>query len=200
MGRKLIYFLLCAVAVVMAELSPAYAHHFMDGGVPRFWYEGFLSGLAHPVIGIDHALFVLGVGIFSFWIGRGAFLPLVFIGGTIIGVTMHWNGVAFAHGELMIALSLLLLALLLLGARFWADAHSPLFLLAGVAHGFAYGETIIGSDGAVFVSYMMGFALIQYAMAVMAGSFIHQRPQRRWLMRPYGACVLLFGLFMVMAG
>src|SRR6267378_2162800 len=38
----------------------AWAHHFMDGGLPETFAQGLLSGLGHPVIGLDHAAFIVG--------------------------------------------------------------------------------------------------------------------------------------------
>jgi urease accessory protein len=42
----------------------------MGGDLPETHWLGLLSGLAHPVIGIDHLVFVLGVGIWSALAGR----------------------------------------------------------------------------------------------------------------------------------
>ena len=40
----------------------AWAHHFMDGGLPQTFAQGLLSGLGHPVIGLDHAAFIVAAG------------------------------------------------------------------------------------------------------------------------------------------
>ena len=52
-------------AVVVALLllpRLAWGHHFMDGGMPETFAQGFLSGLGHPVIGLDHAAFIVATG------------------------------------------------------------------------------------------------------------------------------------------
>src|SRR5262249_57584778 len=42
---------------------PAFAHHMMGGRTPSTFMEGLLSGLGHPVIGLDHLAFLLAVGV-----------------------------------------------------------------------------------------------------------------------------------------
>jgi urease accessory protein len=41
-----------------------------------------------------------------------------------------------------------------------------LFVAAGIFHGYAYGESIIGAETTPLVAYMAGFACIQYSVAV----------------------------------
>src|SRR5262244_1869797 len=47
-----------AGALLLAD--PAFAHHLMGGRMPSTFVEGLLSGLGHPVIGIDHLAFLVG--------------------------------------------------------------------------------------------------------------------------------------------
>jgi urease accessory protein len=34
--------------------EPAFAHHLMGGRTPSTFADGLLSGLGHPIIGLDH--------------------------------------------------------------------------------------------------------------------------------------------------
>ena len=54
------------VAATALALLPriAWAHHFMGGGLPQTFTQGLLSGLGHPVIGLDHAAFIVAAGFF----------------------------------------------------------------------------------------------------------------------------------------
>ena len=56
----------------------AMAHHMTGGEVPRSVLGGFLSGLAHPVIGPDHLAFILAVGLIAAAFARGAFFRWFF--------------------------------------------------------------------------------------------------------------------------
>lgn len=46
-------FLLSPLLVLLAP-DAAPAHHLMDGALPATPWQGLLSGLAHPVVGLDH--------------------------------------------------------------------------------------------------------------------------------------------------
>lgn len=63
---------------------PVWAHHPMDGAVPTSAWEGLLSGLAHPVLGLDHLAFLIAAALLAAWSGvsrwRGASLVLAFVG------------------------------------------------------------------------------------------------------------------------
>src|SRR5690606_22587680 len=82
-----------AIAIAACAASQplvAHAHHAMGGALPGNVFEGLVSGLAHPVIGLDHFLFVLTLGIVCFHFGRrvlgiGAFLVAA-LAGTILHV------------------------------------------------------------------------------------------------------------------
>src|SRR5262249_62342369 len=52
-----------ALALAMAE--PAAAHHVMGGVMPTTAMQGLMSGLGHPVIGLDHFAAVVAVGCLS---------------------------------------------------------------------------------------------------------------------------------------
>ncbi|MGZ8211581.1 MAG: HupE/UreJ family protein [Burkholderiales bacterium] len=75
----------------LVSLMPlaAYAHHAMDYEAPTNLFEGFVSGLAHPVIGLDHFLFVIAIGAACYFFGRRAASPALFIAGTIGGTVLH---------------------------------------------------------------------------------------------------------------
>ena len=45
--------------------APAWAHHAMDMALPQTFSQGLLSGLGHPVIGIDHLAAIVGVGMLA---------------------------------------------------------------------------------------------------------------------------------------
>ena len=79
--------------------SPAFAHHAMGGEVPQTLFQGLLSGLAHPVIGIDHLAFIVLVGIAAAASGRVLAAPLAFIAATLAGTAIHLAGVGLPLAE-----------------------------------------------------------------------------------------------------
>ncbi|MFN8984581.1 MAG: HupE/UreJ family protein, partial [Alphaproteobacteria bacterium] len=44
---------------------PAAAHHPMDGAMPETLWQGFASGIGHPVSGLDHLAFLLAAGVLA---------------------------------------------------------------------------------------------------------------------------------------
>ncbi|APB32688.1 hydrogenase accessory protein [Gloeomargarita lithophora Alchichica-D10] len=155
--------LLALIAVVMP--LPALAHHPMDGEMPTTWAQGFLSGLAHPVIGFDHLAFIVAAGLLGVTQGLG--LPVGFVLGGLAGTGLHLASVDLPGVELGIAGSLVLAGILLVQKErfpWWRLALGA--MLVGLLHGYAYGEAIIGAEMTPLMAYLLGFTLIQLAIAL----------------------------------
>lgn len=155
-----------SIGLFMAA-SSSQAHHAMDGATPTTFGEGLLSGIAHPVIGLDHLAFLVVAALISVTL-QGAFrfvVPLAFVGATVAGTLYHLGSANLPMAETVIALSVLLGGLTVLLKR-----HLPALLIGllfagiGIFHGYAYGESIIGAEQTPLLSYLIGFALIQYAL------------------------------------
>ena len=150
----------------------AAAHHAMDGQLPDSLVAGLLSGLGHPVIGWDHLAFVLGIGVLSALAGLGAGPVAVFVAGTVAGCLFHVGGVDLPAAELAIALSILGLAAAI-ALRRGRGPLMPLAMgLAGLFHGYAYGESIVGAEPTPLVAYLAGFAVIQAAIGLGAARLV----------------------------
>lgn len=171
------------LSALMAPL--AFAHHMEDGETPDTLMAGLLSGLGHPVIGLDHLLFVIGVGLAAAAAARPVSLPVIFVGATLLGVGLHVLGVNLPMVEPVIILSVLAVGVLMVAAvdtdfKIWG----ALFAIAGIFHGYAYGEAIVGSEATPLVAYLIGLAIIQSAIgagvALLAGRvFRFGRPALR---------------------
>jgi urease accessory protein len=168
--------------LVLASIQPALAHHVMDRALPATLWQGLLSGLGHPIIGIDHFAFIVGVGLTSYLAGRTALLPLLFVAGTVLGCFGHLQGSDFPGSEAAIALSLVALAAIVgLRSKISAGLIAAFFAGAGTLHGYAYGESIVGAEPAPLGAYIAGFALIQYGTAVASGAALGMIVQRNYL-------------------
>jgi urease accessory protein len=57
-------------------------------------FEGFFSGMAHPVIGLDHLAFIIAAGLVGGLIKRGIIIPITFVvvslGGTKEMLKTHY--------------------------------------------------------------------------------------------------------------
>ncbi|MFN4281700.1 MAG: HupE/UreJ family protein [Alphaproteobacteria bacterium] len=154
------------LAVLLVAANPALAHHAMGGETPDTLLAGFISGLAHPVIGLDHLAFVIAMGLASAFAPRSALAPLAFVAMTVFGCVLFLDGLELPLAEIVITGSVVLLgALVLSGRALPFAAYAALFAIAGLFHGWAYGESIIGAEPTPLVAYLAGFALVQYAIA-----------------------------------
>lgn len=163
--------------------TPALAHHPMGGAAPQTLWHGLLSGVAHPVIGLDHLAFVVLAGLAAALAGRGLSGALAFVAATLAGAGVHLAGVALPMAELVIAGSVIVLgALLLTGRDLSGTAALGGFAVAGLFHGWAYGAAVVGSEPMPVVAYLLGFGLVQ---AVIAAGVAWLTAQA--LMRPQGA-------------
>ena len=144
-------------------------HHVTGGEAPANVLGGFLSGIAHPVIGPDHLAFILAVGLIAAAFARGSIFPLVFLGASLAGCVIHLMGVTVVGGEVAVAVSVV-------GAGAFLIANKkvrPLLLavgfgLAGAFHGYAYGESMVGIEPAPLGAYLLGLVVIQYVVAMGA--------------------------------
>ena len=160
-------------AAGLLATAPVLAHHPMGGMTPETLTQGVLSGLGHPIIGVDHFAFLVVAALLAFSTTGVArwLLPAAFVGGTVAGTLLHVAALDLPAAELVIAGSVLAGgALVVSGRKLGAGALALLLAGAGVFHGYAYGESIVGAEQTVLAGYLAGFALIQYA--VIAGLLV----------------------------
>jgi urease accessory protein len=156
--------------------SKTLAHHATGGQTPDNFWSGFLSGLAHPVIGLDHLAFVVASGLIAVGMEQGLLIPIAFAIATLIGTGIHLQGINLLFPEGIIALSVVIFGVILTlkkGLQNHSNLHTitlaTLAMIAGIFHGYAYGESIIGARVAALVAYLIGFTVMQLAIA--SGAF-----------------------------
>ena len=171
-----------AASVILPLARPAFAHHAMGGELPSTAWQGLLSGLGHPVIGIDHLAFVLGVGLMADLAGWSALLPLLFIAGTVLGCVIHMQGYGLPAPEFAIAITVAMAAAIVATrAKLPLALHVTLFVVTGAVHGYAYGESIVGAETAPLAAYIVGFGAVQYVLALGSGLALHTLVGRDYL-------------------
>src|SRR5262249_3958276 len=145
---------LAALALVaLASLSTAVQAHTGVGAA-----QGFGSGLAHPLTGLDHVLAMVTVGLWAAQQGgrRVWLLPLGFMAVMIGGAALGAAGVALPGAERGIALSVLVLGALVAGCvRLPALAGALLVGAFAIVHGHSHGAEMPATAGGL--SYAAGF-------------------------------------------
>ena len=151
---------------------PVYAHHPFGGGLPANAIEGFLSGIGHPVIGFDHLLFVIAAGLIGSLMQRGTVVPVVFVLSSLVGTGLHLLSMDLPITEVVISGSVVLFGTVLaLGAGSDFILVTVVGAIAGIFHGYAYGEAIVGAEMTPLFAYLIGFVSIQLAISLSAWKF-----------------------------
>lgn len=147
--------------------APAFAHHMMGGRIPETFMEGLLSGLAHPVIGLDHFAFLAAIGIAVGAFGLNLLLLAAFVVAMAVGVAIHVSGVSVPGAEIVVAASVVAAGLMLARTRpMPVIAWGALFAVAGLFHGYALGESMYGAERAPLAAYLIGLAAVQSVVTI----------------------------------
>ena len=144
----------------------------MGGATPTTFSHGLLSGLGHPVIGLDHLAAVIAVGCLAAMQPKGALLAAGYVVATMVGAAAHIGEATVPNAEVFVALSVVALGLIVFRKTpLRRDVAFALFAAAGLINGYALGETIAGAERTPILAYFIGLALIQtaIALAVMFG-------------------------------
>lgn len=176
--------------------SVVYAH---DGTPVPF--GGFLSGLVHPVLGYDHLLAMLSVGILSAQIGGRAIwtVPATFVCVMAIGGALGLIDIGLTSSELGIAASLVLLGLIIA-----AERKLPILLaMVGVGffaifHGYAHGTEMPTTAEPVLyaLGFLTGTALIHIA-GVVIGDIARHYERGKMILRFGGGFISLIGVLFI---
>ena len=144
-------------------LAPgAQAHHVM--GLLHLQptpLTGFLSGLAHPVLGPDHLVFLLALSLVGLGHRSAWMLALLVTGlaGSLLGLV--WPGLPGA--EALVSATLIVEALVLL-----AQWPVGLLLPAFGLHGYALSSSVLGWTQGPLVTYLIGLFLAEGLLLLLA--------------------------------
>ena len=188
--------------VIALSSAPAFAHHVMGGRMPATFGEGILSGLGHPVIGLDHFGAVVAVGCLAAVHRAASALVVAFVLAMMAGVALHLHGATVPGTEMLVALTVIALGALMLHHRqVPAGVALVLFAVVGVIHGYALGELIYGAEPTPLYAYLLGLAVIQGAIALGAAKIARSLAQRSSDLSPLrlvGAGIAGIGLAVLM--
>jgi urease accessory protein len=141
----------------------------MGGAMPTTFMEGFLSGIGHPVIGIDHLAFIVAIGIAAAFFGGGIGIVAGFIAASSVGVLAHVIELNVPLVEPLVATSVVVAgAALAIGFTSTRMGWLAIAIIAGLFHGYAFGEAVVGAERTVIGAYLIGLAIIQAAIAAIA--------------------------------
>jgi urease accessory protein len=185
------------LAITMMIAEPAWAHHVMGGKLPQTFLQGLMSGFGHPVIGFDHLAAIVGVGILAALAGRSAAVVLAFSVAVMAGVGLHLAKIDLPASELFVGLTTLLIGALVIARQsMGAGVAALLFAIAGLVHGYALGESIVGAEPSPLMAYLLGLLVIQTAIGISVYAAV--RSLARWPARTAGLTAV--GVLVALAG
>lgn len=143
--------------------APVSAHHLMElfHQSPATPLAGLLSGLGHPLLGPDHLLFLLALGLVGLRQSGRWLLGLLATGLAASGLGLLLPGLPGA--ETLVALSLVLVGLVLCDR-----APRWLLLPAFALHGYVLSASVIGWAATPVASYLLGLLISQGVLLLLA--------------------------------
>lgn len=184
--------ILLALTILLATAVPAFAH------VQQGQVQGFLTGVHHPVSGLDHVLAMIAVGLWGAQLGLPAvwLLPVAFPMMMAFGGFLGLLGLPLPGVEIGIALSAMLLGFMV--AR---EVKPPLVAAVlivaffAVFHGHAHGtELPAGQSGLLYSIGFVAATGLLHGVGIAIG-LVHRWQAGRLALRGAGSLVCAAGLY-----
>jgi len=188
--KKLFYFL-----SLSCLFCPTLFAHSSEGG-------GFTAGLCHPVLGMDHLLAMISVGILSAQIGGKAIwtVPSTFVGVMLIGGILGIKGIPFFSVELGIACSVIILGIAIaIGKNVPTLIALALVSFFALFHGHAHGTEMpsLAQPAWYALGFTSGTAGIHIA-GVLIGVVAEQYRFGPKVLRFAGLIIASIGLMLIL--
>jgi len=176
-------------------------------GTELHGHDSFMTGLLHPLGGMDHLLAMLAVGIWSAVSARRAgpallWGPLAFANMLVLGALLGLQGVGGVVVEPMVAASVLALGLLVL-TRQGMGVVGSMALVGGFAvfHGLAHGAelaaiTDVGGNAVAAIAGMFTTTIALHLLGVALGWTLRTSPV--WATRATGSAVASSGVALLL--
>lgn len=186
---------LALFAILLLVAGPGHAHVDKAG-------SGFVSGMLHPVFGIDHFLAMLSVGIVSAQLGgRHVWgVPSIFVLAMVSGAAAGLLGYEIPFLEVGIALSVVLLGAAIVLIRPMRVANGVYLFVAffGLLHGYAHGLEMPNAADPVY--YGGGFVLSTVAIHLLGvgiGHALTKAAKYQTVLRHMGSLMAGMGLMIL---
>ncbi|MGH6894102.1 MAG: HupE/UreJ family protein [Dongiaceae bacterium] len=162
-----------AAVIGTALTAPAHAHTGIG-----LHGSGFMAGFLHPLMGLDHELAMLGVGIWAVQLGNRAvwLVPTAFVAVMICGAALAIFGAPLPMVEFGIGGSVLVIgALIAFGARMPVGLAMALVGMFALFHGHAHGTALPGfAHPAAYGAGFVAATALLHAAGVGAASLVRR--------------------------
>lgn len=185
------------VAITLAIPLTIFLHAYGGGGI--------LSGFLHPILGLDHLLAMVAVGLISAQIGGKAIwtVPAAFVAAMAVGGVLGLIGVPMPAVEYGITGSVLILGIALV-----ANKKLPMWLIMTVValfamfHGHAHGTELpeLSETIGLIIAYVAGFLIATaglHVVGALLGIMATRNKQGEMVLRIGGAVLAVVGIILV---
>ncbi len=188
-----------SLPLALLAIAPANAHHVADvNQLQPSILNGLLSGLAHPVLGADHLLFLLALSLVALQRRFRWAIALLGIGLLGSGAGLLWPGLPAS--DALLACTLLLEALVLV-----RRLPAAWLLPAMALHGYVLSGPVFGWSSMPLLAYGSGLFLSQACLLAIALLVLRPFAARlspaglRWAALALTACAGAWALAAVVA-
>lgn len=188
------------LATALVVLAPAVAGAHEDQVIRL---GSFMGGFLHPVLGLDHFLAMVAVGIVSAQMGGRAIwtVPSVFVGTMAVGFLVGRGGLGIGDAvEWGIIGSVVTLgAIIATGARIPIGVVFAAVALFALFHGYAHGAETpdVATPGVYALGFLVGTAAI-HLLGVLIGEIAKRYSAGPVVLRVGGAAVSVAGFLFIL--
>ncbi|RCJ38924.1 hydantoin utilization protein [Nostoc punctiforme NIES-2108] len=155
-------------ALILISLLSSLSGTPFEHTISNAW-EGFLWGLADPVISLNCLVGIVAIGLLSSVFVRGAAIAGCFIFATVLGIVMHLYQLNLPGTEIAIAISTIVFGtMLMMPNQLNFLVLALMGISAGLFQGYANAESITGAEMISVVVYILGITLTLLAVAMSA--------------------------------
>ena len=166
---------------------------------------GILSGFLHPILGLDHLLAMIAVGLLSAQIGGRAIwtVPTAFVGVMAFGGLLGILGVPLPMVEYGITGSVLILGIAIIAGDRLPEWAAIVFVgLFALFHGHAHGTELPALTDTIvlMVAYVSGFLIATaglHVVGALIGIMAIRNKSGEMILRVGGAVIAVVGIFLI---
>ncbi|NND04113.1 MAG: HupE/UreJ family protein [Acidimicrobiia bacterium] len=194
---------MATVAVLATGLFAAFTGIALAHENQVIRFGSFLGGFTHPVLGLDHFLAMVSVGIVSSMLGGRAIwtVPSLFVVMMAIGGAFGRADIGLGETAIETGIAVSVIAL---GLAIAADRKLPVRVVMGAVvffgffHGYAHGVEIpnIARPALYAGGFLLGTALI-HLLGVLVGEMTKRYGRGRVALRVIGAVFVVIGVLFI---
>lgn len=169
--KKIILSSVLVPLLLAAPISHAHSQLGLDASL--------VAGFSHPLLGFDHLLAMILVGVWAVIIDKKAWLtlPLTFVTVMLMGGLLALNGIALPAVETVIAISVIMLGGLV------ATGYRPIMSLSlfsvallALFHGYAHGAKMaLNANVAWYFGGILAATVLLHGFGVLSGMLLRNR-------------------------